>query len=156
LNENDPSIRVLTIEALADLRAAEALPRLRELSSNSEKSNFGDMVSVGDAANAAITKIMASKTLNGQGPAWVASCLKDFTAIKPGVTRRQVEDEFRKDGGIHSLSTGRFAHPTCPYFKIDVEFDCKRDPADQNRMIQSGDDRVVHVSKPYLETPFMD
>jgi len=156
LNEKDPSLLVLAMDALADLGGVEALPRLRELSASTEKSDFGDLVSVGEAANAAITKIMASKVLNGKGPDWVANCLKDFAAIKPGMTRRQVEDEFPKDGGVSSLITGRFVHPTCRYFKINVEFNCKRDAADQNRPIQSGDDPVVHVSKPYLEWPAID
>jgi hypothetical protein len=156
LNEKNPSLLVLAMDALADLGAEQALPRLRELSASTEKSNFGDLVSVGEAANAAISKIMADKTLNGQGPAWVANCLKDFAAIKPGMTRRQVEDEFPKDGGVSCLITGRFVHPTCRYFKIDVEFNCKRDAADQNRAIQSGDDPVVHVSKPYIEWPYAD
>jgi HEAT repeat protein len=156
LNQKDPSLRVLAMDALAQLGAAEALPRLRALSASNEKSNFGDLISVGEAANAAISKITASKVLDGKGPDWVASCLKDFATIKPGMPRRHVEDAFLKDGGIHSISTIRFAHPTCRYFKIDVEFNCKKDAADQNRPIASGDDPVIRVSKPYLETPFTD
>lgn len=156
LREKDPWKCALAMDALADLRAVEALPRLRELSSSNEKVNLSGLTSLGEAANAAITKIVARQILNGQGPDWVASCLKDFAAIKIGMTRRQLEDAFRKDGGIYTATHVRFAHPTCGYFKIDVEFDCKKDAADQNRAIQSTDDPVIHVSKPYLETPSID
>jgi hypothetical protein len=156
LNENDPSMCVLAIDALAQLGAEKALPRLRELSASKEKTNFGEMISVGEAANLAISKIMAGKILNGKGPAWVQSCLTDFAAIKPGMTRREVESRFRMDGGIHSLSSLRLVHPACAYFKIDVEFDCKKNAADQNRVIVSPDDPVIRVSKPYLEFPYAD
>jgi HEAT repeat protein len=156
LNEQDPSRCVLAMDALAQLGAEKALPRLRELSASKEKTTFGEMISVGDAANAAISKIMARKILGGKGPDWVASCLKDFAAIKPGMTRREIESRFRKDGGVHSLCSPRFAHPTCAFFKIDVEFDCKKDAADQNRAIPSPDDPVIRVSKPYLEWPSID
>jgi len=156
LNEKNPRKCELAIFALADLHALEALPRLRELSDSKEAVSLGGFTRLGEAANAAVTKITASKILNGKGPAWVHGCLKDFAAIKIGMTRRQVEDEFPMDGGVHSPSRPRFVHPTCGFFKIDVEFDCKKDAADQNRTIDSPDDRVIHVSRPYLEFPYSD
>ena len=66
---------------------------------------------------------------------WVSRCLVDFDAIKPKMTREQVERTFPMDGGMHSVSPVRFTHPSCPYFKVDVEFDFERDPNDQNRAI---------------------
>lgn len=57
LSESDPSMRVLAIYALEKLNAKTALPRLRELQDDQEKSNFGDTVRVGDAAKAAIAKL---------------------------------------------------------------------------------------------------
>jgi HEAT repeat protein len=57
LSDPNPSIRVLAIYALVDLKATEALPRLRQLLSDNEKSNFGKLESVADAARAAIAKL---------------------------------------------------------------------------------------------------
>ena len=57
LSDPNPSIRVLAIHALVDLKATEALPRLRQLLSDDEKSNFGKLESVADAARAAIAKL---------------------------------------------------------------------------------------------------
>ena len=57
LSDPNPSIRVLAIYALVDLKATEAVPRLRQLLSDNEKSNFGKLESVADAAQAAIAKL---------------------------------------------------------------------------------------------------
>jgi HEAT repeat protein len=57
LSNPDPSMRVLAIHALVELKATEALPRLRQLLSDNEKPNFGKLESVSDAAQAAITKL---------------------------------------------------------------------------------------------------
>lgn len=87
---------------------------------------------------------------------WVESCLKDFESVKVGMTRSQVEGKLSKDGGLQILSPVRFTHPACGYFKIDVEFEFKRDAADQNRAIIGEVDRVTKISKPYIESPFFD
>jgi hypothetical protein len=50
-------MRVLAIHALVELKATEALPRLRQLLSDYERSNFGELESVAHAAQAAIAKL---------------------------------------------------------------------------------------------------
>ena len=57
LDRDDPSMRVLAIDALATLRATEALARLQSLLDDHRRSNFGTQVSVSDAAKAAIAKL---------------------------------------------------------------------------------------------------
>ena len=57
LSDPNPSIRVLAIYALVDLKATEALPRLRQLLGDHEKSNFGKLESVANAAQAAIATL---------------------------------------------------------------------------------------------------
>lgn len=57
LSDPSPSLRVLAIYALEKLKAKAALPRLRELQDDREKSNFGDQVTVGDAAKVAIANL---------------------------------------------------------------------------------------------------
>ena len=88
--------------------------------------------------------------------AWVAKCLKDFHAIKLGMTRQDIETQFQMDGGLQSVSPVRFTHPECRYFKVDVEFSFKRNPQDMGRAIISPDDKATKVSKPYIELPFSD
>lgn len=87
---------------------------------------------------------------------WVATCLEDFECIKAGMTRGEVESRMPFDGGIHSAGLVRFTHPDCLMFKVDVEFEFKLDPADQNRAVTSKDDKVTKVSKPYIARGSID
>jgi HEAT repeat protein len=57
LSDSDPGERVLAIGALVDLKATEALPRLRQLLDDNARSNFGKLESVAGAAQAAINKL---------------------------------------------------------------------------------------------------
>jgi HEAT repeat protein len=59
LSDPDPSLRVLAIFALKKLSARTALPRLRELQSDQARSNFGDTITVAEAAKATIVKLEA-------------------------------------------------------------------------------------------------
>ena len=57
LSDPNPSIRVLAIYALVELKATEALPRLRQLLDDNARSNFEKSESVAEAAQAAIAKL---------------------------------------------------------------------------------------------------
>jgi HEAT repeat protein len=61
LGDRDPSMRVLAIHALGDLEAREALPKLRELLTDHDKSNFDKFESVAQAAQSAIVKLSSGK-----------------------------------------------------------------------------------------------
>ena len=82
--------------------------------------------------------------------------LEDLAAIKPGMTRAEVEKKLAMDGGLQAASPVRFTHPDCPYFKIDVEFAVHRDPKDQNRVVFGKEDTGTKASRPYLEAPYLD
>ena len=57
LDQDDPSMRVLAIDALETLHATDAVPRLRLLLDDHRRSNFWALVSVSDAAKAAIARL---------------------------------------------------------------------------------------------------
>jgi HEAT repeat protein len=57
LSDSDPDLRVLAIYALADLKATEALPKLRELVGDTQRRTFDKLETVGEAARAAIAKV---------------------------------------------------------------------------------------------------
>jgi hypothetical protein len=79
-----------------------------------------------------------------------------FESITNGMSRAEVEQRLRMDGGLQTASPVRFLDPRCPGFKILVEFEFQRAAAHQNRAIQSGNDKVIKVSSPYREPPFTD
>ena len=87
---------------------------------------------------------------------WVQQCLKDFETIHPGMTRQEIKKKFPMDGGLQSFSAVRFVHPDCPYFKIDVEFELKKDIKNRNRAIHTQEDMAIKISKPYIERPIID
>jgi HEAT repeat protein len=57
LRDEDPSVRVFSAQALAKLGATEAVPYLRALLNDREKSRLGDPVTVAEAAKAAIVEL---------------------------------------------------------------------------------------------------
>jgi HEAT repeat protein len=61
LGSPDPSMRVLAILALRTLGAKEALPYLRDLRGDNEKSSFGELVSVAQTAREAIAMLEATR-----------------------------------------------------------------------------------------------
>jgi HEAT repeat protein len=61
LSSQNPSMRVLAIHALEDLKATEALPKLRELLRDNERCNFDKSESVAHAAQSAIGKLISEK-----------------------------------------------------------------------------------------------
>jgi HEAT repeat protein len=64
LEEDHPSSRVLAIYALEKLNARDALPKLRTLLEDRRKSNFGELVTVAEAARHAIAVITGSGASN--------------------------------------------------------------------------------------------
>jgi HEAT repeat protein len=57
LSDPNPSMRVLAIHALVELKATDSLPRLRQLLDDHARSNFDKSESVAEAAQAAIAKL---------------------------------------------------------------------------------------------------
>jgi HEAT repeat protein len=61
LDDSDALVRVGAIQALAELRAAEALPKLQELLNDNELPRAGDRVPVAHTARAAIARLQAAR-----------------------------------------------------------------------------------------------
>jgi hypothetical protein len=59
LSDSNPSMRVHAIYALVELKAADALPRLRQLLDDNERADFDKSESVAEAARDAIAKLQA-------------------------------------------------------------------------------------------------
>jgi HEAT repeat protein len=59
LSDANPSMRVLAIHALVELKATDALPRLRQLLADNERANFDKSESVAETARDAIAELQA-------------------------------------------------------------------------------------------------
>jgi hypothetical protein len=78
---------------------------------------------------------------------WVAESLKAIESVKIGMTRSELEKVFTADVGLSTPQNGTFVYRDCRYFKVDAAFNTKA--GNQAK----GADKIVYISKPYLDWP---
>jgi PhnB protein len=92
--------------------------------------------------------------------AWVAAVLARMESVKPGMTRAVLLKTFNRDGGLQGFLWGRFVSRECPYFKVDVKFRAvrrpERDSSGRETSVESAEDVIVTISRPYVERPAID
>jgi hypothetical protein len=76
---------------------------------------------------------------------WVEHALKDIQTIKVGMTRKDLMTIFTTEGGFSSFQSRQFVYKKCPYFKVKVQFELS------DKTKESPDDKIINISKPYLE-----
>ena len=82
---------------------------------------------------------------------WIEHVMASLSTIKPGMTRKDLARLVVQDGGLGSRSQGRYLYRHCADIKIDIQFAAADEGPDW-----SPEDRVVKVSRPYLEYPTFD
>jgi hypothetical protein len=91
---------------------------------------------------------------------WLAHLIARMDSIKPGMTRLDLLQVFKPEGGqptptTKGLRRGRFVSQDCPYFKIDVEFEPVARPdigyAPLGLSPEDNRDVILKVSKPYVQ-----
>jgi hypothetical protein len=85
---------------------------------------------------------------------WIAKSLKEIESVKVGMTRVDLLRVFREEGGISTRTWRRYAYRDCPYIKVDVEFEPVGEP--ENKVSQSPEDKIIKISKPFLEWSIID
>ena len=92
--------------------------------------------------------------------AWVAEALKRMQTIKTGMTREELLLVFTKEGGGSTALQRTFVSRDCQYFKVDIEFEAvgrpSRDDAGRVTMVEGDQDRIVKISRPYLQFTIAD
>ena len=86
--------------------------------------------------------------------AWVARSLSEIQTIKVGMTRKDLLKLFTVEGGFSSMAPRKFVFRDCPYIKVDVEFQSVAAPGEQPK--EYPDDKIIRISKPYLEQVVLD
>jgi hypothetical protein len=77
----------------------------------------------------------------------IRQALDDYLQIKVGMTRREVEKQFKEDGGMQVRGQTRYVYKKCAYVQVEISFKL----ADSRKTVESSpDDIVTKVSKPYL------
>ena len=81
--------------------------------------------------------------------------LSSIATIKPGMTRKELFGLFAEEGGLSFGKHKTYVYKHCPYIKVDVEFS-PADETGQDAMTENSSDRIVSISRPYLEYAIMD
>lgn len=84
--------------------------------------------------------------------ALMEQALKDYQQLKDAKTRRDVEKYMVPDGGMQFPARTRYLYTKCEYLHVDVEFELVK-PAE---IVSLPDDKVIRVSKIYVEYPAKD
>lgn len=82
---------------------------------------------------------------------WVSQSIKAMRSVKVGMTRADLAKVFTTEGGMSTRINRTYVYRDCPFFKVDVEFE--PDPASPD---ESSKDKIVSISRPYLEYPTHD
>jgi hypothetical protein len=92
--------------------------------------------------------------VNWQATTWIDSVMQSIGTIKPGMTRKDLLKVFTTEGGLSSPQHQRFVLQECPYIKVDVDFA----PAlkESDHFIEAPEDKIVKISRPFLEYSIMD
>jgi hypothetical protein len=80
---------------------------------------------------------------------WVTSVLRSIQTIKVGMTRADLMEIFTTEGGVSSPSWRTYVYRQCPYIKVDVKFAAVGG-------VELPNDKIVEISRPYLEWSIMD
>jgi len=93
-------------------------------------------------------------------PEWVGRSLGEMETIKVGSTRRDLLAVFTTEGGLSTGLQRTYVYRECSMFKVDVEFQAvgrpARDTEGRVTLIESQDDVITKISRPYIARPISD
>ena len=85
-----------------------------------------------------------------------ADVLADVQKLKTGGTRKDLRERFTTEGGLSTIKARTFVYRKCPYIKIDVTFDLTDKDYKGDRPGEHPADKIVTISRPYLEYGVID
>ena len=85
---------------------------------------------------------------------WVLKSLGEMKKVKAGTTRAELLKVFEEEGGLSNRRQRTYVYRECRYFKVDVKFEPVGGAEDARA--EAPGDRVVEVSKPYLDYAVVD
>jgi hypothetical protein len=97
---------------------------------------------------------------NQDAERWVGEALLEIETVKVGMTRGQLLAVFEMEGGVFSGLRRTYVYRRCPTIKVDVEFEAvgrpSRDAEGRVTMIESDQDVITKMSRPYLARQVID
>ncbi len=99
--------------------------------------------------------IATAASTAGQSPAEpkaacdvVVQALREVQNVKPGMTRRDLLKQFTGEGGVSNRLQRTYVLKTCPYVKVDIEFEIP--PGQGRNATEALSDKIAGISRPYL------
>ncbi len=86
----------------------------------------------------------------------VADALADVQKLKTGGTRKDLRERFTTEGGLSTVRARTFVYRKCSYIKIDVTFKLTDKDYEEDRPGENPTDKIVTISRPYLEYGVID
>jgi hypothetical protein len=91
---------------------------------------------------------------------WVGKVMERMETIKLGDTRKSLLRVFTTEGGLSTGLQRTYVSQKCPYFKVDVEFRAigrpERDSDGRETLVESDEDIIIRLSRPYLAYSVLD
>ncbi len=88
------------------------------------------------------------------GCQFIEAGIKDIDNVKIGMTRKNLLKTFEEEGGISTRTQRQYVYRKCPYIKVDIKFEPVGNVKDN--LTESPDDKIIEISKPYLQYAIMD
>ena len=106
----------------------------------------------------AITIFTTNKVRSGESQKcdcqFIEESLRNTNKIKIGMTRKELLESFGEEGGISTRTQRNYVYNKCRYIKVEVKFSPVGNK--QNKFVESLDDKIIEISKPYLEYSIVD
>ncbi|HEV2697077.1 MAG TPA: hypothetical protein VGU90_03725 [Terriglobales bacterium] len=83
---------------------------------------------------------------------WIGEVMQRISTIQPGMTRGDLGSVFVEEGGISTRTQRKYVYKSCPYIKVDITFA----PADKDQWTERPEDKIISISRPYLEGVIVD
>jgi hypothetical protein len=91
---------------------------------------------------------------------WIVKSLKEMQKIEVGMTRADLLKVFTGEGGLSTGLNRTYVYRDCSYIKVDVEFEAvgrpTRDADGRVTLVESNEDVITKISKPYLDWIVLD
>ena len=120
------------------------------------KAGISLVVALGFVAVVSIAELKAQKTqaTATDHTVWISEVLKEIELVKVGMTRNDLLKVFTTEGGLSTRRSRTYVYRKCPYIKVDVEFQPVQHVDDT--LTQFPEDKIVRISKPYLQWSILD
>ncbi len=85
---------------------------------------------------------------------FIEKSMEEVSTLKVGMKRKNLLKMFHQDSGISGVMDQRSVYEKCEFIKINVKFELTE--KNKNFSADNPEDKIIEISKSYLEHPFYD